>query len=71
MNSEIVFNLPLGALAVFLASNSFIQAQKELDENAQHKIPKGNKDENETGWIFLATSGNGSLLLASTILNIQ
>ena len=27
--------------------------------------------ENETGWIFLATSGNGSLLLASTILNIQ
>ena len=27
--------------------------------------------ENETGWIFLPTSGNGSLLLAITILNVQ
>ena len=27
--------------------------------------------ENETGWIFLATSGNGSLLLPITILYIQ
>ena len=27
--------------------------------------------ESDTGWIFLATSGNGGLWLASTILNIQ
>ena len=27
--------------------------------------------ESDTGWIFLATSGNGGLWLASTTLNIQ
>ena len=27
--------------------------------------------ESDIGWIFLATSGNGGLWLASTILNIQ
>ena len=27
--------------------------------------------ESDTGWIFLDTSGNGGLWLASTILNIQ
>ena len=37
----------LGHQQLFQPANRFIQAQKELDENAQHKIPKGNKDEND------------------------